>query len=980
MDCPNCQAVNPDDSVFCRKCGMELPSLEKITLYRTQTLIAKSGEPVIGELFAQRYMIIDEVGRGGMGRVFKALDKEINENIALKVLKPEISSDEQMIERFRNELKLSRRISHPNVCRLHDLNKQGETYFITMEYISGKGLETLIKSGGFLPLPRAITIARQICEGLAQAHSLGVIHRDLKPHNIMIDGKDHAHIMDFGIARLIKAEGLTKTGDLIGTPEYMSPEQLEGKSADHRSDIYSLGVILYEMLTQRVPFTGDNPFQVAIRQKTEIPENPRRLNPQIPEDVSRVIEKCLEKERAKRYQTTGDLLDDLRKIERGILTADVAIPGPLGGPTKSRKLLRLVLSLGLVAVCALGYLFYDRVLSSGKPGGAAESPTEMEQTPSQPAFEPAAKPAAELPSEGDLEITSIPGGADVYIEGRFEGKTPLTRSLKTGSYRISVKKEPVYREMAESLEVEAGKKTLREFSLVPLALNNIKVDSNPRGAEVYIGGRIKGQTPLEFALDPGTYEIKVKKEPEYKEVADRWQIGGTKPFTKTYTLNPVYIVEIQTTPDDAEVSLDGVPRGRPPLKLELSKDRCQLVIEKGDQWTRIDEPLFLNPGRNLIQRSLTKIKHSLYIKTNPPGANISINGLPVGLSPVKKMDLAGECNIRIEKAGFASISDAIKVEADVEKTYDLVDIEAQALNRKDPLRAQYGNTTLEIVDIWSDFESDDAGISMPLNIAVDRAGNVYVTDKVSQSIHEFSADGQYRKKWIDRVSADGKTVSPYGLAIDKSGFFYVTDVDNHRVVKFNAGGGIIGIWGTYGKGERAVLSWLRNPTGIALDVSGGIYVCDTGNNRVVKLNINGELIGSLGAKGGGAGELLRPTGIAVDDNGVVYVADRGNRKIVIFSSSGNLIGEFSQRLGISGSELKSPSGIAVDNSGYMYVIDSGNHQIFKLNVFGSLVAEQGTRGKGPGQFEYPQGIAVDPQGYAYVADTNNSRIQKYRIK
>jgi len=148
----------------------------------------------------------------------------------------------------------------------------------------------------------------------------------------------------------------------------------------------------------------------------------------------------------------------------------------------------------------------------------------------------------------------------------------------------------------------------------------------------------------------------------------------------------------------------------------------------------------------------------------------------------------------------------------------------------------------------------------------------------------------------------------------------------------------------------------------------------------VKLNINGELIGSLGAKGGGAGELLRPTGIAVDGNGVVYVADRGNRKIVIFSSSGNLIGEFSQRLGISGSELKSPSGIAVDNSGYMYVIDSGNHQIFKLNVFGSLVAEQGTRGKGPGQFEYPQGIAVDPQGYAYVADTNNSRIQKYRIK
>ncbi|MFZ2053433.1 MAG: PEGA domain-containing protein [Candidatus Aminicenantales bacterium] len=976
MDCPNCQASNPDDSLFCRKCGMQLPSLEKITLYRTQTLITKADEPVIGELFAQRYMIIDELGRGGMGRVFKALDKEINENIALKVLKPEISSDERMIERFRNELKLTRRISHPNVCRLYDLNKQGETYFITMEYISGDGLEALIKREGCLPISRAVTIARQICEGLAQAHSLGVVHRDLKPHNIMIDGKDHAHIMDFGIARSIKAEGMTRTGDIIGTPEYMSPEQLEGKSADHRSDIYSLGVILYEMLTQRVPFAGDNPFQIAIRQKTEPPEDPRHFNPQIPGDVSRVIEKCLEKDRTRRYQTTADLLNDLRKIERDILTADVSIPGSSGKPARSRKRLPLVLSVLFVAVLALGYLFYDRVLSSREPGEAPEPQMAAEKMAIPPASERAAGP----PSEADVEITSIPGGADVYLDGRFEGKTPFTRSLKTGSYRVLVRKEPGYREMAESLEVEAGKKTLREFTLVPLTLNNIRIDSNPRGAEVLVGAEIKGQTPLEFTLEPGIYEIKVKKEPEYKEVADHWKIIKAEPFTKSYALDPVYLVEIETVPEDSEVSLDGVPKGRSPLKIELSKNRCQLVIEKGDQWTKINEPLFLNPGRNLIRRSLTKIKHSLFIKTNPSGASVSINGIPVGVSPVKKMDLAGDCNIRIEKTGYASISDTIKVEADVERTYDLINIEAVSPERKDPLRAQYGNSTLEIVDIWNDFGSGDADVYMPLNVAVDKAGNVYVTGQTRHTICRFSSGGEYLNKWIEQVQVDGKTVSPYGMAIDGSGFVYVTDIDNHRIVKFNEDGSIAAIWGTYGRGERSVLNLLRNPTGIALDGSGAIYVCDTGNNRVVKLNNNGEVIGSLGSKGEGAGQLLRPTGIAVDNNGVVYVADRGNRKIAIFSSGGNLIGEFGRRLGISGSELKSPAGIAVDNLGYMYIIDPGNHKIFKLNLFGTLVAEQGGFGKEAGQLEYPQGIAVDSQGYAYVADTNNDRVQKYRIK
>ncbi|MBN2409305.1 MAG: protein kinase, partial [Candidatus Aminicenantes bacterium] len=570
MDCPKCQASNPDDSLFCRKCGIELPSLEKITFCRTQTLVAKSGEPVIGELFAQRYLIIDEIGRGGMGRVFKALDKEINDNIALKVLKPEISSDERMIERFRNELKLSRQISHPNVCRLYDLNKQGETYFITMEYIAGEGLEALIKREGGIPVSRAVTIARQICEGLAQAHSLGVVHRDLKPHNIIVNGKDHAHIMDFGIARSIRAEGLTRTGDVIGTPEYMSPEQLEGKSADYRSDIYSLGVVLYEMLTRTVPFDAENPFQVAIKQKTEAFPDPRRLNPEIPEGVARIIEKCMEKDRTRRYQTTEDLLVDLRKIERGILTADVSAPGPEEKVDMPKRRLPLVLSLFFAAALTLGYLFYDRVFTPSESGGSPESGTAAEKAANPRADDPAAKPSAEWVSEGELKITSTPEGADVYLDGRNEGKTPFARSVKAGPLRVVLKKEPGYLETAESLDVEEGKITFRAYTLVPIAMNNVRVDSDPRGAEVIVRGEVKGKTPVDLNLEPGVYEIKIRKEPEYKQAADRWEIGQGESFTKTYNLNPAYILEIETVPEDTEVILDGVPKGRAPLETELS--------------------------------------------------------------------------------------------------------------------------------------------------------------------------------------------------------------------------------------------------------------------------------------------------------------------------------------------------------------------------------------------------------------------------
>jgi tetratricopeptide (TPR) repeat protein len=287
-----------------------------------------------------------------MGEVYRVQDTRLQEEMALKLLRPEIANNPVFLQRFRGELKLARKITHRNVCRVFDFHEEEGTPFITMEYVKGEDLHSLIKSKGKLDEAEAIGIAVQVAEGLAEAHDLGVVHRDLKPQNILIEPGGRAKIMDFGIARSLEETGITQAGYMVGTPDYISAEQAAGQPADHRADIYALGVLLYVMTTGQLPFKGDSAKSVIIQHREKVPGDPREINPEISPGLARIILCCMAKDRECRYQDARELLKDLRGISEGTEPI-IAVGKARGRLFAGRKRIAVVSAAALVLVAAV---------------------------------------------------------------------------------------------------------------------------------------------------------------------------------------------------------------------------------------------------------------------------------------------------------------------------------------------------------------------------------------------------------------------------------------------------------------------------------------------------------------------------------------------------------------------------------------------------------------------------------------------------
>jgi tetratricopeptide (TPR) repeat protein/TolB-like protein/predicted Ser/Thr protein kinase len=347
MICSRCRAVNLDRALMCVQCGnafsetgteetfagshsaapaMSAAASKPSAAAGVLTPVPEStlegpGPPVSafssalepGANFGPRYGIECLIGEGGMGTVYKARDKELGRTVAIKLLRRELVAHPDALQRFKQELLLASKISHKNILRIHDLGEVSGVKFISMAYIEGEDLHSLLAKRGRLPVARLVEIGRQLAAALEAAHAEGVVHRDLKPQNILIDSGGNVYISDFGLAKSFEqsAMGMTRTGDILGTPRYMSPEQVEAKTVDHRSDLYALGLILYEMATGDVPFAGNSAFQVMYQRVKQKPTDPKLVNPDLPDYLSRIILRCLERDPTRRYQQAREILDDL---------------------------------------------------------------------------------------------------------------------------------------------------------------------------------------------------------------------------------------------------------------------------------------------------------------------------------------------------------------------------------------------------------------------------------------------------------------------------------------------------------------------------------------------------------------------------------------------------------------------------------------------------------------------------------------------
>ena len=314
--CPKCDFDNTSDSKFCKECGTRLSSTQDTSSSPTKTLGTPLQKLTAGSLFAERYQIIEELGRGGMGVVYKAKDNKLQRTVALKFLPPEWTHNLQAKERFVREARAAASLDHPNICTVYEIDEAEERMFISMAFVEGESLKSRI-GRGILKLDEALGIGRQVAEGLKEAHKKGIVHRDIKSANIMVAETGQAKIMDFGIARVTGGTLLTQEGMTMGTVAYMSPEQARGEEVDQRTDIWSFGVVLYEMLGAQLPFKGEHDQAVVYSILNKQPKPVSDLRPEIPASIEQVVGKALEKNPDKRYQQIVELLDDLRSLSEG---------------------------------------------------------------------------------------------------------------------------------------------------------------------------------------------------------------------------------------------------------------------------------------------------------------------------------------------------------------------------------------------------------------------------------------------------------------------------------------------------------------------------------------------------------------------------------------------------------------------------------------------------------------------------------------
>ena len=433
-------------------------------------ITAATGTLPLGEPFGRRYRILKVLGQGGMGVVYQAWDEELGLAVALKTIRPEVMSDPitaaDVERRFKRELLLARQVTHRHVVRIHDLGEVDGVKYLTMPFIEGQTLSSVLSQSGKLPCGRALQIIREISDGLLAAHGVGVVHRDLKPENVMLDGDGHAVIMDFGISRSLTGTGAgTMMGSVVGTLEYMSPEQARGETADQRSDIYALGLMLYDMLVGRRRFAvGTSPLSEAMSRMTHAPPPVRSLEAAVPDPVERIVNRCLEPDAGKRYQTVAELIADLDRLEpdgheRPLPSKPRIVPEFAASWPKPAQfaLLAAIALLALAPLAMIVMMVANRMQQTPAAPAAARAPlsiliADFQNLANDPVFDGSLEQVLAIAMEGAPFITTFPR-RDALTAARAAQGSPIDR-LDVETARLVSQREGIKVVLAGSVASE----------------------------------------------------------------------------------------------------------------------------------------------------------------------------------------------------------------------------------------------------------------------------------------------------------------------------------------------------------------------------------------------------------------------------------------------------------------------------------------------------------------------------------------------
>ena len=544
-----------------------------------------------GDVIDRRYRIERELGAGGMAYVFAARDEELGEPVALKVIRPELVGDPDLVTRFKREVRIARQIHHPNVVRIFEFGRTElagkELYYMTMELLSGRDL----KRHRARSVAEMLGLGIQICEGLEAAHRVGVIHRDVKPQNVFVDDSGRARVMDFGISRLVTLTGLTRGSQFMGTPHYMSPEQVSGKKdIDHRSDIYSVGVLLYELATGRVPFEGKTPVEVALRHLQDLPAAPRRINPRLPSELERIILTCLSKEPDRRYGSAAELgaeLDRLSKeLEKG--TISIGVPGP-----------------SIAGEDSVG-----GTIDAGHASAPNVSPTELVTT-RRARGDARGAPLALYGASAAVLVLAIAGylalrpsppepseEAKIEVEVEPAPQPPVTTTTSVVAAREPVTTVPGSAPAAPASAPAPAAPVSAPAPAPPVA---IRISANP-GTEVFVDGELAGTVPpiVELSLLPGQHRIRYRI-PDYEELETEVEVRSGADNSFSHRFAPYGILRVTAQPY-ARVELDGKDLGFTPLNLSKVREGEHRLVLHREGFESIVTTVVVKPGDvNLYQ-------------------------------------------------------------------------------------------------------------------------------------------------------------------------------------------------------------------------------------------------------------------------------------------------------------------------------------------------------------------------------------------